>query len=1160
MKKSLLKDFIRSLGKNPTRFFSILFIIALGVGFFAGINATRPDMEKSAWNYYKKTNLMDIRSYNPLGYSNEDLDKIGKIDEILTFQGVRRLDLFLENSGEKVVMRLFSMDLNKGNIINKPVVVEGRLPEKEGEIAINTGKYIKAGVKLNDRIKVQLPEGKKLEEYLTDDSYTVVGFIESPIYISYLRDRTNIGGGTISTYGIVSENNFKKDSYEEIFFKVKGSDDLNPKEEPYKNLIEETKVKIDAIGKESITKKTQSLKDELEKGKKELEDKKKEAKDELDKGERDLKLAQLILKNQEFSLFATERDGNKRIKETEEKIFKSKEEIIEGRKKYNDGYLEWSKGNQEYLNGKAELDNGKLELDNAKVTLNNGQAQLNNSYNQLISAKSQLDTFADALDTINQLKSSIPSPLSPSDLQYYIDEVSKVYPELAPYLLYIDVNDPLAPSYLANYLDDGITQLNNMYNNQLATYNDGLAQYDDGLAQYNSGLASYETGEEEYLNNKAKLDEAKKKVDEGKKELDASKKKLDDGDLEIKDGELKLEKGKKDLEDGIKEASKSIEDGWKEYYKGFDKFKEEKKKAEEKIEKADEDILKAERDIKEIPDKWLVYNREGNPDYSSYFDNAIKIGNVAKVFPLFFFLVAALVSLTTITRMVDEERQVAGTLKALGYKNGAISVKYISYSLLASILGSLLGLFAGFNIFPRVIMNAYNMLYSIPPTAIEFNPILGALSLGFAIFSTVSAALFALGSTIKESPAQLMMPKAPPPGKRIFLERIGPLWKRLKFSQKVTMRNLFLYKKRLLMTILGIAGCTALIVTGFGIKDSIEAMVKNQFKELSVYDELVIMDLKKPEGDRDVDKILKENPEIISSGKVIQDSLIVKSKDSDRTYDANLLVPENLDNLDEFIVLRDRVTRKPLKLEGEGVIINEKLAEILKVAPGDKISYLDGDNNEFTVTIMGLCENYLENFIYMSSENYKKTHLLKPEYNGLWLKLSESGRANEKELNTKIMENKGVITILSAKELSKNFEEQVSSLIIVVLVLIISAGLLAFVVLYNLNNVNITERRRELATIKVLGFRDGEVSAYVYRENLILTFLGSLVGLFFGGFLHKYIMGTMELDNMMFGKDILPNSYLYAVVITFIFSIIVNFIMHFSLKKIDMVESLKSVE
>lgn len=1178
--KVMIKEFIRSLKKNLTRFLSILFIIALGVGFFAGINATKPDMIKSAAKYYNDNNLMDLRSMNPLGYSPADIARLEQVQGIERMQPSYTKDLFLIKDETKLVTRLYSMDLEnyaRADTLNKVILKEGRLPEKSGEIVLARGQYLDMDIALGETVRFGEDEGKDITEVVKDQDYTVVGFIESPLYISFDREYTNIGNGQIVTYVYVPAEDFTLEEPSEYFFAVSGARDLAPETEGYKALVTAVKTQVDQIGQEVMTAETAELKAELQKGRDELALEKAKAEKELADAEAKLNQAEADLAVAQTTLAEEEVKGRQKIADGRDEIMKNRQKLLDGRLKYNEAYLKWQVGYNDYQSGKAKLDASALELaqakaqlDSAKMQIDSGKAMLQQNEATLESSRQQIEMFGQIVDGLNKVMDSIPTTPSLTQEQYdeIIAGIQAVSPETADYVrTLIPITTPEAPDAIRKFLSTTVTTITTSYQSAKASFDAGQAQYDQAKAdlaagekKYKSGLAEYNAGKKKLDAAQAEAEKGRKKLDDGKSELDKAKKELDDGDIQLAQGQLDLDKGLEELETKIQEGKDKIAQGQADLKAGRTEFDTEKADALRLLAEADAKLLDAERKILDVPDKWFVSTRDGNPGYTSWFDNGDKIGKVAMVFPFFFFLVAALVSLTTITRMVEEERTQAGTLKALGYTPAYIAGKYIAYALLASLFGSLLGLAIGFNLFPRVIIWAYGMMYHIPASVIEFNLTFALISVGLAVLSTAGAASAAIFSEIRERPAALMMPKAPHAGKRIFLERITPLWQRLSFSRKVTFRNLFLYKKRFWMTVLGISGCTALILTGFGIKDSVDAIVGNQFRELFIYDQMVIVDSKKPASERNLDALLGGQDAIKSYA--LNQTLNMKAHvpGSDRTYDTNLIIPEKPGKLSGFVVLRDRSSKAPLPLGNDGVIITEKLSELLGLKAGDEISYEDGQRRQFKARISGITEHYVENYIYISPAYYEKTHVMKPDYDTAWLNLSDEALQNEDATISSLMENDAVLGVVSSSEISQKFDEQMASLIYVVLVLIASAGALAFIVLFNLSNVNITERVRELATIKVLGFRDGEVSAYVYRENIFLTAFGALAGLGLGTALHKFIMRTMEIDNMMFGKAIHWTSFIYSLLITFLFSAIVNFFMHFALKRINMVESLKSLE
>lgn len=1175
----MIREFLRSLKKNVTRFLSILAIIALGVGFFAGINATKPDMIKSGLKYYEDNNLMDLRAMNPLGYKPADIERLKAIDGIDRMQPSYTKDLFLVHDETRMVVRLYSMDpatYDDPRTLNKLVLQAGRLPQRSGEIVLATGKYMDIDLALGQTVRFDADEGDVLADTLKDQDYTVVGFIESPLYITFEREHTNIGSGSITTYVYVPEEDFTMEDPSEYFLRVAGAGALSAETAAYDDAVEEVKRQVDAIGKDVMARETAELTAELEENKRKLETEKADALRQIADAEEELKAAERDLVEAETTLIDEEATARQEIADGRQEILDGRQELLDGRLKYNEGYLKWQKGYNEYLEGKAEWDaanmelaTAKAQLDSAKMQIEQGNAMLAQNEATIETSGQQIETFGEIVEGLQEARDSIPDAPTLTEEEYnqILAQVEAVSPETAEYIrTFIPWTTPEAPQVIRDFLDTSLATVTASYESAKASYDAGKAQYDQAkkdLAkaekEYEEGLAKYNKGKKELDAGAKELASAKKTIDASKARLDESRKELDDGDVKLAQAQLDLDNGEEELEQKIEEGQAKIAEGWEELRKGKAEFAVEKARAERELADADEKILDAERQILEIPDQWFVNTRDGNPGYTSWFDNADRIGKVATVFPFFFFLVAALVSLTTMTRMVEEERTQAGTLKALGYTANYIAGKYITYALLASLLGSALGLFIGFNLFPRVIITAYQMMYTVPGDVIEFNSYYAALSVAFAVLSTVGATLAAVYSEIRERPASLMMPKAPPAGKRILLERITPLWRRFSFSRKVTFRNLFLYKKRFWMTVLGISGCTALILTGFGIKDSVDAIMGNQFRELFIFDQIISVDAKKPAAERDLHAILDAVDSVEGYALAQQLTMKVHVPGSDRTYDANLTIPEKPGKLSGFVVLRSP-SGDPLPITDDGVIITEQLADKIGAKIGDVIRYEDTDRSQFSAPVTGIAENYIENYIYISPAFYQKTHFLRPDYDLAWVQLSDEGLANEKATQEELMAQDGVLGIFSASETSESFNDQMSSLIYVVLVLIISAGALAFIVLYNLSNVNITERVRELATIKVLGFRDGEVSAYVYRENIFLTLFGGLLGLALGASLHQFIIKTMEIDNMMFGKIIYWPSYLYALALTFLFSAIVNLVMHFALKKINMVESLKSLE
>lgn len=558
-------------------------------------------------------------------------------------------------------------------------------------------------------------------------------------------------------------------------------------------------------------------------------------------------------------------------------------------------------------------------------------------------------------------------------------------------------------------------------------------------------------------------------------------------------------------------------------------------------------------------EEWHVLDRKSHFSYVDYGNAADKIDAIAKVFPLFFFIVAALVCLTTMTRMVDEERGNIGVLKALGYSKWKIASKYVIYAAIASLAGSILGLISGMIMFPIVIFGAWNTMYTIPGVQFQLQIPLALSSIFISVAITTLAAFIACYAELVATPSLLLRPKPPKNGKRIFLERFGFLWNRLTFTHKVTARNLFRYKKRFMMTVIGISGCTALLLAGFGIRDSIETVAKKQFEVIIKYDLQVA--LKNTTSSVDIEKLfnsLNQDSRIKNIMEIT--NLGGEAINNDKVKDINIVIPSDVKKYKEFYNLNSRGKNKEQILEDGGVIISEKLSSDLKLKIGDKLTINKGDKENKNVIISGITENYVGHYIFISPTYYKEVFGSEVEVNNFIMMDNNLDDNELRILESDLNSEEAVNSIYSYHSISENFNESISSLIYVIIVLIISAGALAFVVLYNLSNVNISERIREIATIKVLGFYDKEVSSYIYRENMILTVIGALVGCLLGIALHRFIMITVDLEDVMFGRNIKGISFVYGFILTISFSILVNIVMHNKLKKIPMVESLKSVE
>lgn len=682
------------------------------------------------------------------------------------------------------------------------------------------------------------------------------------------------------------------------------------------------------------------------------------------------------------------------------------------------------------------------------------------------------------------------------------------------------------------------------------TLTESKKKLDASLAQLQSGQAEINANREKLQSGQAEIEANEAKLSSGEAEIAVNEKKLADGEKEIAENEQKL----KDSEQKLADAEKELKNGKKEYEDG-------KKEAEDEIRDGEQKISDAKEELNDLKEpEWIITDRNSLPEYSDYGDNADRIKNIGQVFPVIFFLVAALISLTTMTRMVEEQRTQIGTMKALGYKKLDIASKYLSYAFLATAGGSVTGILIGEKILPYIIIKAYGMMYHNVSNSLQIH-----YEWKYALTASVAALVCTVGATIlscrqalAETPASLMRPPAPKEGKRILLERIPFLWKHLNFTWKSSLRNLFRYKKRLFMTIFGIAGSMALMLVGYGIQDSVSDIVNLQYANIQHYDGTIISDDDATEQEKTaLTEELDKNEKLEHYTKIQLSKLTAPNGKSNLSV--YVYVPENLDNFKKDVTLRNRKTKEEYELTDAGAAVSEKTASLLDLKVGDELT-VKKDDRKYQVKIAAITENYAGHYVYMTPNVYKETFGEDPDYADIVFTVRDEYKDQTESIGQKIMESPAVLSISYTASTMDMVNRMLSTLGIVIIVLIVSAGMLAFVVLYNLNNINITERQRELATLKVLGFFDGEVSQYVLRENIILTIAGILFGAGFGILLHRYIIVTVEVDAVMFGRNIRPISFVYCAVITCIFSIIVNIFMHRKLKKIDMVESLKSVE
>lgn len=786
--------------------------------------------------------------------------------------------------------------------------------------------------------------------------------------------------------------------------------------------------------------------------------------------------------------------ANKELEKAALDLEKGEDEILKNEQKLIDGQAQAEEG---FKQGEAALREAEIELEEKQKAYEQGlalfKAEKEKAEAQLNVAKQEIEAGKKQLDNLKLQLQNIEAQLVTAD---GVDKETLLKEKVA--------------------LEEQIVKM--------------TPQLEASEQAYEKGVAELKAQEETLMASGALLEQGRATLSQQKTKLANEKANTL---KELEEGLAQLEEAKKDLAEGK------------------EKYTTAKADAEKQLSEAEEKLAEGREQLENLKDpKVYVLGREANYGFANYKSAVQTIERIGKIFPLFFFVVAALVCLTTMTRMVDEQRTTIGTYKALGYSSFAIMSKYILYAGLASIVGSLLGIFVGFKVFPNTIYNAYGMMFTAPPLISKFYPkeAIGAIVVMTAL--TVFAVVFTTMKSLKEQPTELMRPKAPPAGKRILLERIPFIWKRMNFFQKVVARNIFRYKKKFFMTTIGIAGCTALLVAGLGLKQSIMSIVDRQYGELFQYNLEVSL---KDGGNNTLEdkKYIKNQLEISSQN--------VKVGVADEDRSTTLRIIKDLDKLPEFIQLRDRQSQTPLNLD-EGAVISEKLAKALQIEVGDTLWFENSDLERYEVKVAGITENYIGHFMYVSDAYIKEVTHEAPTYNELLIQLDDTSTDKEETISQELTEDENVVSFTFTTKNAKSFESMTETLNTVVIILVVSAALLAFVVLYNLTTINISERFREIATIKVLGFNDFKVSQYIYRENVMLTLIGALVGLLLGKALFLFIIVTAEMDEMMFGREIYGSSYITAMILTFIFSMLVNVMMHFKLQKIEMVESLKSVE
>ena len=1203
--KAVNKNIIREITKTKNRFISIFTICAIGVGFFSGVRATGDIMKASADDYYDEHELFDLRVLSTFGLTDDDAEAIAQVEGVSAVYTSKYTDLAMFAGEDEYLTRVYSWNNDE---VNRVDILEGRAPQSDDECIVSYNK-LREGLEIGDRVTVaDLTEADEFPLERTE--YTVVGTYNTPMYISATqKGSTTIGDGSIDAFMYITESNFTQDVYTEIYIKSDELTEMASYSDEYEQLRDSISERLETLGEERseirydevIGEAEQEIADgeaELEQakldGQRELDD----AKAQLDDAAEQIKQAQSELDDAKAELD----EGAEQLLEAEQTLADAKAQIDSGREELessgaqldeaaailSETKTQIEEGEQELEAAQAQLDESKAELEAAQAQLDEQYEILNESGEELNAAKQQLEQgradyeqalalYQEGLEQYSQSEQQLllaeeqllqAEQLYGEDNEQIISQRQELEAQklqLAQSKAVLDQTsaalqqsgaelDAAAAEIEANEqaLSEGEAQLaqaqaeldeyERQYNEGVEEYNAAAEEFAQGKAEYEQATDDYMAGLVQYNEGLREIQSAQREYNEGVRTLEESRAEYESGLAEYNDGVAELEKARQEYADGVEE-----------YEEGLRTYNEE-------IENAEKELSDAKKEIADAGSaKWYVFLRDDNVGYSEYESNSQRIDRIAAIFPVFFLLVAALVCLTTMSRMVEEQRTQIGTLKALGYSRGTIMRHYMTYAVSAAAIGSVIGAVIGCFIFPGVIVYAYSIMYNITKIHFLLSPSNILLSTAAMVAAIAATVFFCCIKALKETPASLMRPKAPKSGKRVLIEKIGFIWNRLSFFGKVSGRNLFRYKRRMFMTIVGIAGCTALMLTGFGLKNSISDIVNKQYNYIYNYSGYLAYDSDCTDEElSDIySRLLATDPNAEYTRATIKQYTLSNGGTS---VDCYVTVVEDADIFEEMVDLHERTSGERLSLS-DGAIATEKLAKLLGAKAGDEVTIRISDGVTQTIAFSGITEHYASHYLYMTQSVYEETFGTAPEYNILYFSSDELDEETAQDsFSESMLKNEAILSVSMNSGAASSFSDNIRMMDLVVIVLIVSAGALAFVVLYNLTNINITERIREIATLKVLGFYDREVSNYVFRENIILSVIGAAAGLFLGTALCQFIIQTAEIDEVMFGRDIHLLSYVWSFLITVVFSLTVNFIMTGQLKKISMVESLKSVE
>ena len=1121
MKSAFNTETLRSITHSLGRFLAIAAIVALGTGFYAGLRMTAPDMKLAADEYFDGTSLMDIRVLSTLGLTDDDIAALRHVEGVEAVMPARETDVMASIDGEQYATRVHSLpdaartsDTSDGvharsddpDYLNRPLLVRGSWPQKTGECVLSANLVENDAIAVGDTLTIT--EGvQDVDQTLVTRTYTVTGFVNAPYYAtSSSMGETTLGSGSIQQYMYVPESDFSADlPYTEAYLTVRGAANERASSDAYQRLVDEVADRIKALAPEREQARVDQLKSDAQK---ELDEKRADY-----EGERADAQSQLD-------------DAKRQLDDAAATIAASEQELADGQAAYDSGASELA---SQRASAQAQLDDAERQIAEGQAQLDAQRPQLDDAAGQLQAARAQWQQGADALAA------------AWGDWERQSDELDAGITRAQMALVQATLDD------LVNVQKPKLEAARA----ELQGKQDAL---DSSKVELEQQQAAYEGGKAQFDASARKLDQARADLASSRSQADAqiaaAQQQLDDAAARLQDGRAQLEQGRADYDSGLAE------------------YEQKKSDADAQLADAERRLDDAQKQIDDLErPEWLVMDRTANYGAASFEADADRVDSIAAVFPFIFFLVAALVALTTMTRMVEEERALIGTFKALGYRRTRIASKYLAYAAAASGIGSILGILALSQVLPAVIMKAYGIIYFVPelPLPLPVDPGFAGLAAGLGVGVTLFATWAAVAATLRERPAQLMLPRTPKAGKRILLERIGPLWRHLSFSWKVTFRNLFRYKKRFVMTVIGIAGCTALLLTGLGLSNAINDIIDKQFGEITKYNAVVTLaDDLSSEEQRRIDDLLDDGSLVTAHTLVMRQNMLAGGPD-EQDKRMELVVPEDPASFDRFVALNTRVGHHPVKLDDDGLVLTEKLAAELGVRAGDAVTLTEQDaignatGTSYEATVTGIVENYVYHYAYMGPALYEQLMGKAPDYRTV-LAVTTSDPDLRVQFSNDLLAAGGVKTVAYNDETIDAYRDMMSSVNMIVVVLVTAAAALAFIVLYNLTNINITERMREIATLKVLGFTPREMNAYIFREIFLLAAIGCAVGLVLGVWMEGFVVVTAEVDQIMFGRAIHPTSFLLAFLLTMLFTVLVMLAMRGKLRRIDMVESLKSNE